>query len=156
MTSNPSRRKPSANRAIPAAKRASSTRPAVAFVEQPRWIGAAWPELWASALAEGREVPGLCYDPCDGETWAERFELIAPQSDRTWPVYPLRYTAEGEEREEERSFSFAHLAALVPAFRRHLWIVPPEAWADDQVPIAAGEVTSRSIFALGNSPSWSS
>jgi ferredoxin/Pyruvate/2-oxoacid:ferredoxin oxidoreductase gamma subunit len=118
-------------------RQAQSTRPSVAFVEQPRWLGAAWPQLWASALLEGREVSALRYDPSAGETWAERLELMAPQGEVSWPNHSLRYQDEsGAEASMALAFTFAHVAALVPALRRHLWPIPREAWADDQRPVA--------------------
>lgn len=36
----------------------------------------------------------------------------------------------------EEPFTFAHAAALQPAWRAHLWTLPQDAWNDEQVPLA--------------------
>lgn len=113
-------------------------RPGVALIRLPGPAPAAWRALLAEAALWGRACPDFRYDPDAGSSWADRFDLEGnPQLDRSWPVAPLRYLDEqGAEAELEVSFTFADAMALEPAYLRHLWLAPPEAWRDDQVPLA--------------------
>jgi pyruvate-ferredoxin/flavodoxin oxidoreductase len=99
--------------------------------------GAAVEQL--EAAVQSRATPCFVYDPAGGISWAERFALAGnPQPERAWPGYALSYEdAEGTEGQLDQSFTFAHAAALDPAWRSHFLRIGPEAWLDDQVEIAA-------------------
>jgi ferredoxin len=120
------------------AQMAVSLGPAVAIVAVPSWSSPVPPTLQLVAALEGRATPCFRYDPAAGLTWAARFDVEGnPQPDRAWPAHELSFeNAEGKEDSREDPFTFAHAAALDPAYRSHLMVVPPEAWDDEQVEIA--------------------
>jgi ferredoxin len=102
-----------------------SMRTAVLFLPRadPAGAGAAWTRLVA-ALAS-RATPCLRRNP--DRTEADRLDLEAnPQRERAWPIQQVR------DHDIEESFTFAHAAALEPAYRSHLRPIPPEAWSDEQ------------------------
>lgn len=113
--------------------------PAVGFIGVPRPSeGAEFHWLQALAAAHGRALPSFTYDPDRGDNWATRFDLRSNiQPDEVWPSHTVAYLdSHGAHTRVQERLTFAHAAALDPAFRRHLRILPPAAWADDQVPVA--------------------
>jgi ferredoxin len=99
---------------------ADSLRPAVAVVATPERDAnplEAWEEL--SLLDRAHAAPPYRYDPERGETWAERFEILAG------PVEP--------EAEETVPVTAAHAAALSRHMLDHFRVLPPSAFSDDQV-----------------------
>jgi ferredoxin len=98
------------------------------------------------AAVEGRATPCFVYDPAGGATWAERFALDDnPQPERAWPIHAVAYEdGAGERQSMDQPFTFAHAAALDPAWRAHFRVVGPEGWLDDQVEITEYlELTDR-------------
>jgi pyruvate-ferredoxin/flavodoxin oxidoreductase len=77
-------------------------RPAVAIVSV----------IETPVLHLSRAFPLFRYDPDRGETWAERFELVAE------PAYGV---------------TAAHAVALSDEFRKHFRIIPDSAWSDEQM-----------------------
>jgi ferredoxin len=118
-------------------KMALRTGPAVALVAEPSWQAPVDPWLQLIASHQARVTPCFRYDPGSGETWAERFDLDEnPQPDASWPRYAVAFFGrDGEPDELSEPFTFAHAAAIDPAYRAHFRILPPEAWADDQIEI---------------------
>ena len=116
---------------------AATLRPGVALVAHPSWSGPVSPWKQLVAARDGRATPCFLYDPDGGTNWAERFDLTGnPDSEHVWPEARTTYL---DEKQEERNwiqpFTFAHAAALDPAYRPHFRIIPPEAWSDDQIEI---------------------
>jgi ferredoxin len=112
--------------------------PAVALVAVPSWESPVSPWLQLVAAQQSRTTPCFQYDPLAGETWAERFDLEDnPQVELAWPTHDVSFVdASGEEATREESFTFAHAAAVDPAYGSQFRIIPPEAWGEDQVEIA--------------------
>jgi hypothetical protein len=88
---------------------AATLRPAVAVVA----VSAVWPE--AALLPSARACALYRYHPDAGESWYQRFAF---QPDR-----PVEYEA----------LNFAHVAALMPAFRDHFRILPEDSVTFDPV-----------------------
>jgi ferredoxin len=112
--------------------------PAVALVAVPDWRLPTphWLQLAASHF--GRAFPLFRFDPLAGESWAERFDLSEnPDPQQIWTTPPARYLdPSGAESELNEPFTFAHAAAIDPAYRPHFRVVPAEAWEERQVPVA--------------------
>jgi ferredoxin len=98
-------------------------RPGVALVHLPAQELAPLRPLLAEAALRG---------------WADRFDVEGnPQPECAWPVTPIAYLEDGEERSLELEFTFADAVALEPAYRNHLRVIPRCAWDDeDQLPLA--------------------
>ncbi|MCP4660608.1 MAG: hypothetical protein GY856_34850 [bacterium] len=113
-------------------------RPAVAVVAVPSWSAPISALLQVAAAHEGRATPCFRYDPEAGSDWADRFDLEAnPEPEQVWPVHHLAYLDDSESVETlETAFTFAHVAALDPAYREHLRVIPREAWSEEQIEIA--------------------
>ena len=99
---------------------AQSLRPGVAIVSVPAarisvaTEASAW--LESTLLYLSRAFPLYRYDPDRGDSWMERFELLAgPQ--------PAALTA-------------VHAAAVSNEFRRHFRVIPDSDWNDDQMELA--------------------
>ncbi|MDP7006225.1 MAG: ferredoxin [Phycisphaerales bacterium] len=92
-----------------------STRPTLHTIacEDTHPLGA-W--LEGNAAIEGRACPLLRYDPSQGTTWAERFDLIDnPQPEHDWPIW----TGVVDDKEISLSFTFAHCAMLTPELQKY-------------------------------------
>jgi ferredoxin len=118
---------------------ALALRPAVAIVETRRAEGPMPAWLWHRAALEGRAAPAFRYDPDAGSSWAECFDIDGnPQRERAWPARRLEIqTAAGDRQWLDVPFTFADAAALSLAFRSHFWLVPSEAWSDEQMELGA-------------------
>jgi pyruvate-ferredoxin/flavodoxin oxidoreductase len=112
-------------------------RPAITLVAEPAWEAPVSPWLQLAAARSGRGAPSFGYDADAGLTWAECFDLSGnPQPEAPWPVRETRITnAAGEEQTIVEAFTFAHAAALDPAYRSHFRVIPTEAWNEDQLEI---------------------
>jgi ferredoxin len=111
-------------------------RPAVALVQLPALDPPAWRSLRLEAALQGRASPDFSYDPDAGSSWAERFDLEAnPQPDRPWPLLSVTHLDGGAERTMDVALTFADAMAAEPAYMRHLWTIPSEAWDDLQLPL---------------------
>jgi ferredoxin len=117
---------------------ATMLHPAVALVAVPSWQSPVSPWLQLVAAQQSRTTPCFHYDPLAGETWAERFDLEDnPQVDLAWPTHEVAFLDEsGEEATREEAFTFAHAAAVDPAYGSHFRVIPHEAWGEDQTEIA--------------------
>jgi ferredoxin len=117
---------------------ATVLQPAVALVAVPSWQAPVRPWLQLVAAQQSRTTPCFRYDPLAGETWAERFDLEAnTKPEQEWPTYEVAYRDEsGGESSREESFTFAHAAAIDPAYRPHFRVLPRDAWSDDQMEMA--------------------
>lgn len=131
-----------------------SLSPAVALVAVPAWSSPVHPWLQLAASHYGRGVPLFRYDPDAGSSWAERFDLSEnPHPELAWPVPEVEFTDDGGEAGSlGEAFTFAHAAATDPVYRLHFRVIPPEAWHEDQLPVAdylalaAGERLHRVPF----------
>ena len=112
--------------------------PAVALVAVPSWQSPVSPWLQLVAAQQSRTTPCFRYDPLAGETWAERFDLDDnPQVDLPWPTHEVSFVdASGAEATREEAFTFAHAAAVDPAYGSHFRVIPTEAWGEDQIEVA--------------------
>ena len=105
--------------------------PAAAFIAVPRWSSPVPPWLQLVAAWNGRGTPCCVYDPTRGPSFAESFELgDDPALDRAWPSYSV-------EDGIDEPFTWAHVAALDPAWHPHFRVLSPDEWRDDQVEVAA-------------------
>lgn len=118
---------------------AKSTRPAIALVAEPAWGGAVPESVQLEAAFQGRGTPCFVHDPAAGPTWAERFDLSEnPAANAAWATGGADVVgADGAPTRAEGAFTFAHAAALDPDARSHLRIIPPTAWGDEQIQVAA-------------------
>jgi len=117
---------------------ATSLSPAAAIVGVPSWEAPvpAWVQLLAAC--HGRTTPCFVYDPSAGEDWADRFDLSGnPDPELAWSRRSLAYLDQNEtEQARDESFTFAHAAALDPAYRALFRVIPVEAWNDEQTELA--------------------
>ncbi len=116
---------------------AKALRPAVAVLApcpapgpMPNWVRLA-------AAHAGRALPCFCYAPDRGLTWAESFDIAGnPSAETSWVSYAIDAEDDaGNAHEIVEHFTFAHAAALELGYRHHFWVVPPEAWSGEQVPL---------------------
>jgi ferredoxin len=119
------------------ARAARAVRPAVILVSFPALQPAAWRPMLAEAALWGRAAPEFRYDPDQGPSWADRFDLRDnPQPERAWPLRTLACLEDGSEKPLEVNFTFADAVAHEPAYRRHLQVIPRAAWNEGQIPLA--------------------
>jgi ferredoxin len=116
---------------------ARARRPAVALLQLPPSEPALLRPLLAEAALRGLACSDFHYDPDAGASWADRFDLAgSPDPDRAWPTQRVSYVEDGEALTLELAFTFADAMALEPAYLRHLLVVPPVAWDENQEPLA--------------------
>jgi ferredoxin len=116
---------------------ARARRPAVALLQLPPSEPALLRPLLAEAALRGRACSDFHYDPDAGASWADRFDLAgSPDPDRAWPTQRVSYVEDGEALTLELAFTFADAMVLEPAYLRHLLVVPPVAWDENQEPLA--------------------
>jgi ferredoxin len=111
----------------------SSVRPGLAVVAEPAWTSPVPPALQLEASHEGRATPCFIYDPAGGSSWAGRFSLDEnPAIAEDWPIRAAAYLDEdGKPASHAAAFTFVHAAALDPAARPHLRVIPRAAWSDE-------------------------
>jgi pyruvate-ferredoxin/flavodoxin oxidoreductase len=99
-------------------------------------IGDDMSEQQARLAVESRAYPLFRYDPDEGTTPEECFDLEGnPAPDRNWPAYTLKYEEGGREREMEIPLTFADFAVTEIRFRKHFRVAPPDTWNDSMVPL---------------------
>ncbi|MCA9596370.1 MAG: ferredoxin [Myxococcales bacterium] len=117
---------------------AKASRPAVTVVAPSPGDGPMPAWLRLAAAHEGRVLPCFRFDPEAGLSFAESFDIeanVAPE--QTWPLHTIDAMDEkGERQSIEESFTFAHAAALELEYRKQFWLIPTEAWNDEQIPLA--------------------
>jgi ferredoxin len=119
------------------ASMAESRGPAVAVVACPDWESPVPPWDQLAAAGYGRFAPCFRYEAQRGDSYAERFVSgDNPQPLEMWPRLTFEHLDEhGAEQALPERFTFAHMAALAPAYREHLALIPAEAWSEDQVQV---------------------
>jgi ferredoxin len=117
----------------------TTARPAVSVVSAPVWDAEVPPWLQLAAAHLGRGTPCLRYNADAGMTLADCFDLSEnPQPQSLWPVQQYRYSDESEQEQlRDEAITFAHALALDPLHRSQFRVIPPQAWCDDQIEIAA-------------------
>jgi hypothetical protein len=112
--------------------------PAAALISVPSWSVPIPPWVQLAAMHFGRGAPLFRYEPAAGDTWADRFDLSEnPRPELSWTTPETSYVDQsGDEHALDERFTFAHAAALDPAYRPQFRVIPREAWSEDQVPIA--------------------
>ena len=120
------------------ARMARCLRPGVAIVAVPSWTGPVAPWVQLVAAHAARSTPTMRHDPEAGTSWADRFDLAENQDpERDWPESTVSYVgAEGGDETRRIAITFADAAALDPAYRSHVHVVPPASWDDEQVELA--------------------
>jgi hypothetical protein len=95
-------------------------------------------EVGMAAAVASRAHPLFSYDPEAGTTWAQRFDFrYNPQPADDWLRHPLEVRgAKGGDEILELAVTFADLAFLDPAHRRHFRPVPEGVADDALVPLA--------------------
>ena len=119
------------------AEMGATARPAVAVVAPRPSSGPVPGWLRLAAFHEGRGLPCFRYVPDAGAAWAESFDVEEnPEAEHAWPRHRIEYlTPEGETEALDEGFTFALAAALDVTYRSHFWVIPVEAWSDEQVPL---------------------
>jgi pyruvate-ferredoxin/flavodoxin oxidoreductase len=94
----------------------------------------------ARLAVESRAFPLYIYDPGNGPTAAECFELDGnPDVDAPWPTYALDYFDEkGQPAKLELPMTFADFAVTEGRFRKHFKKAPADTW-DDKVMVSVAE-----------------
>jgi pyruvate-ferredoxin/flavodoxin oxidoreductase len=88
----------------------------------------------AKLAVESRAYPLFKYDPDQGATAAECFDLDGnPAIDRDWPVTKINYVERGRQKEMDLSTTFVDFAVTEARFRKHFRKVPRDAWHEDMV-----------------------
>jgi pyruvate-ferredoxin/flavodoxin oxidoreductase len=96
-------------------------------------VGAAQAKL----AVESRAYPLFRYDPDEGKTAAECFDLEGnPAMDEDWPTYTIKYKEGGRTREMTLPLTFADFAVTEARFRKHFRLAPPDTWNENMVPLA--------------------
>jgi len=91
----------------------------------------------AKLALESRAYPIFKYNPSDGVTAAEAFDLSGnPDMDRLWPRYELKYKEYGQEKTMEVDMTFADFALTEARFRKHFRKVPRDAWNDNMIQLS--------------------
>ena len=95
-------------------------------------------EQQSKLAVESRAYPAFRYNPEEGATPSERFDLEGnPGVDDLWQTYTLNYlTEEGANESMELPLTFADFALTEARFRKQFNTAPPESWDDDMVEIA--------------------
>lgn len=120
----------------------ASERPSLHVVSTGRPAGGGDPAvgrwLHAGAAADARAHPVYLYDPTHGETWADRFDFVGnDQPERDWPEHELdAVDMGGVGRPTPVAFTFADFAALEPAWRGELRLIPGACPTPDLAPLA--------------------
>ena len=94
------------------------------------------PYLTSAAAMESRAFPAFAYYPHAGATQAARFMLEEnPQPEADWPVEPLDYADETQQRvRQEMPFTVADFMLCDSRYAAHFARIPRERWNDTMVP----------------------
>jgi hypothetical protein len=116
---------------------AATSRPSAALVATSQILGRESQSLLEAAHA-GRETISLTYDPDVGVGWSERLELTSnPDPESDWPAFEIEFLDfRGEPRRQTETFTFAHAAAMNPAYKSHFWVLPRSGWSAEQLEIS--------------------
>jgi pyruvate-ferredoxin/flavodoxin oxidoreductase len=88
----------------------------------------------AKLATESRAYPVFKYNPDNGKTAAECFDLNGnPSMESLWPAYPLKYIENGQEKTMELPMTFADFAVTEARFRKHFRKAPHDTWNDNMV-----------------------
>ncbi|MDH3337899.1 MAG: 2-oxoacid:acceptor oxidoreductase family protein [Gammaproteobacteria bacterium] len=99
-------------------------------------IGDDMGEEQARLAVESRAYPLFKYDPDQGVTAAECFDLSGnPAMDDLWPTYTLTYKDGAREATMELPMTFADFAMTEVRFRKHFRMAPPDTWNEKMVPL---------------------
>ncbi|MDH3375054.1 MAG: 2-oxoacid:acceptor oxidoreductase family protein, partial [Gammaproteobacteria bacterium] len=99
-------------------------------------IGDDMGEEQARLAVESRAYPLFKYDPDQGVTAAECFDLSGnPAMDDLWPTYTLTYKDGAREATMEVPMTFADFAMTEVRFRKHFRMAPPDTWNEKMVPL---------------------
>jgi len=91
----------------------------------------------AKLAVESRAYPIFKYNPDDGKTVEEAFDLSGnPDMNNLWPTYQLKYKENGREKSMEVAMTFADFAITEARFRKHFRKVPRDSWNENMVPLA--------------------
>lgn len=91
----------------------------------------------AKLAVESRAYPVFRYNPDNGKTAAEAFDLDGnPAMDSLWPTYTLKYRENGREKSMEVAMTFADFAITEARFRKHFRKVPRDSWNENMVVLA--------------------
>ena len=91
----------------------------------------------AKLAVESRAYPIFKYNPEDGTTAAEAFDLSGnPAMDQLWPTYELKYMENGREKKMEVAMTFADFALTEARFRKHFRKAPRDTWNDNMIALA--------------------
>lgn len=117
----------------------TSPEPAVLVVTTPvaGTATAGWLQL--AAAHDARCAPSLAYDPALGTTWAECL-VLAGNSEPTslWPRTETDcLNADATPQTHSLAWTAAHAAALDSGWHDRFWVIPTEAWSDEQLGIEA-------------------
>ena len=100
-------------------------------------IGDDMGEHQAKLVVESRAYPLFRYNPENGKTPAECFDLESnPDIDQIWPKYTIKYMEDGREKTMELDMTFADFAVTETRFRKHFRKAPQDTWNDNMVPLA--------------------
>ena len=112
-------------------------RPAVAVVAVPTWTWRLPMRVQLEAAQLGRTAPCFEYDPSQGESWTERFNIDEnPQPEQIWPLAEVQFIdPDGQTATMQTEFTFAHALALEPGYRQYFRIVPVEAWNEEMIEV---------------------
>lgn len=134
----------------------ATVRTAIAVVAAPPASREASPWLRLVSAVEARALPVFRYDPGAGPSFAHRFDVSDnPQSGRAWPVHSVVYLdGEGAEQSMECAFGFGDAAALESSLRGHFWVIPAQAWSEEQRTLDELVAASEQHPALGTPFIW--
>ncbi|MFO1426430.1 MAG: ferredoxin, partial [Steroidobacteraceae bacterium] len=92
--------------------------------------------LTAAAAMESRVFPAFSYDPYAGDNLAARFSLEGnPQPEADWPVTPLEYADDAQQRViEDAPFTLADFVLCDAPHAAHFARVPRAEWHDAMIP----------------------
>lgn len=117
---------------------AVATRPSAVVIATPTSDCNCPPLVELSAAHHGRATTTFLHDPLAAANNRDRFDITSnPQCERAWPRIAVQLSEATEPKTLEVNWTFAHSAALRPTLRDQFWIIPPEAWSDEQRELSA-------------------
>jgi ferredoxin len=93
--------------------------------------------LDAEAAAESRAFPTFQFDPGQGDTQAERIDVLEnSQPERDWPREAFRYRTPADDEETlELAFTLADFLFCDTHLTEHFWCLRPAMWHADMLPL---------------------